>query len=929
MLKWTAGLAAAGIVGIGLGYGVDEVLRPAAPPGLTTTVTNTVTAGTTVTATGTAAVEEEQRHATLIGDIVGGSPAWIYTKNGRIIRVTPINYTQDEVKPWTITAGGKSFTPRPKSNLATYDQAYRSIVYSPTRVKYPMKRVGFVPGGNSSTENRGMGEFVRITWDEAFDIVTSELNRIKEKYGNGAILLHDMGHSQRQWIQQRSKIRRLLNMFGGQTTAIRSPDSNEGWHWGGYHHTGCTAPPTGWLGWYTADLLEDTMQNCKTLIQIGHDGLCNFEGSSTDHADWWNWIKGLGIKLISIDSDLNEWSGKYADKWIAPIPGTDPAWMAAVAYVWIQEGTYDKDYVKTHTYGFEAWSNYVTGIEDGIKKTPEWAAAITGIEARVIRALAREWASKPTSISTCMMNCRGPYGTEHPRMAILLLAMQGYGKPGVSIVPIISAPNNPEAGAWGLNGGWPFTKEPADAVMQSIYYTKLSGAILHPPIKWYGGFSAEPVELGKESTAPPEEMSIGSWGFFTHPTQQFAESTYPRAGYPEVKMYWTSLASFMTNWPAGYKWNLALRSPKLEFVCMQVPWLENDAYFADLVLPVTTQLEHEDLIMAVGTTGGAYGNDVAVRQTKCIEPIGESKSDLEICTEIAKRLGFEQEYTEGRTLDDMLRFVYQRDIPPAVSKAMTYDEFDKRGYAIIKFPDMSTYKRNPGLRWYANLPEGAKMGFDDTTRTPSGKIEFESQNLKKFFPDDKERPPVPHWIEKGPSHDERLTGARAKKYPLIMVTSHTRFAWHSRYKSATWCWETTPSYRVKAKNGNWYWSLWINPIDAKARGIEEGDVVKAYNERGIINLAAHVTERARPSLVRCTFGASYRPAGTGTGSSTPDFTYEDNLPEPLTGAKYKGVLPGALQDTMGVASTISPYNTISARASGMANGWFLVQVEKA
>jgi trimethylamine-N-oxide reductase (cytochrome c) len=106
---------------------------------------------------------------------------------------------------------------------------------------------------------------------------------------------------------------------------------------------------------------------------------------------------------------------------------------------------------------------------------------------------------------------------------------------------------------------------------------------------------------------------------------------------------------------------------------------------------------------------------------------------------------------------------------------------------------------------------------------------------------------------------------------------------------------------VKAKNGNWYWSLWINPIDANARGITEGNVVKISNERGEILAGAHVTERARPGMVRCTFGAPYRPAQP---PGTP------------------------FMDTMGVASLISPNNPTSKYATGLANGWFLVQVEK-
>jgi len=100
MLKTTAGLVVAGAIGVGLGYGASELLRPTAPPGVTTTVTQTGTETVTGTATtGPVTVEEEQRHPMLLGDIIGGQPAWVYTKGGRIIRVTPITYTKDESKP--------------------------------------------------------------------------------------------------------------------------------------------------------------------------------------------------------------------------------------------------------------------------------------------------------------------------------------------------------------------------------------------------------------------------------------------------------------------------------------------------------------------------------------------------------------------------------------------------------------------------------------------------------------------------------------------------------------------------------------------------------------------------------------------------------------------------------------------------------------
>ncbi len=107
--------------------------------------------------------------------------------------------------------------------------------------------------------------------------------------------------------------------------------------------------------------------------------------------------------------------------------------LLAIAYVWIKEGTYDKEYVRTHVVGFDKFSDYVTGKEDGEPKTPEWAAGKTGIKEWTIKALARDWAKKITTVVHFYGGSyiRGPYSHEPARLESCLLGMQGLGKPGV------------------------------------------------------------------------------------------------------------------------------------------------------------------------------------------------------------------------------------------------------------------------------------------------------------------------------------------------------------------------------------------------------------------------------------------------------------------------------------------------------------------
>jgi trimethylamine-N-oxide reductase (cytochrome c) len=151
------------------------------------------------------------------------------------------------------------------------------------------------------------------------------------------------------------------------------------------------------------------------------------------------WFTELGIKQIYICPDLNYGAAVHADKWIPILPNTDAALHLAIAYLWITEGTYDKEYVATHTVGFDKFEEYVLGKEDGVPKTPRWAAKITGVPARIIKALAREWASHRTSISHCNggPGIRGPYSTEPAKLEVILLGIQVLGKPGCHQLSLI------------------------------------------------------------------------------------------------------------------------------------------------------------------------------------------------------------------------------------------------------------------------------------------------------------------------------------------------------------------------------------------------------------------------------------------------------------------------------------------------------------
>ena len=223
----------------------------------------------------------------------------------------------------------------------------------------------------------------------------------------------------------------LLSKMGGFTQQARNPDSWEGWYWGSKHVWG-----DGQVGMMhpSDNLIKDISENSDMVLFWGCDPETTpwgFSGQSATNICYF-WTE-IGIKQVYICPDLNYGAAVHADKWIPVLPNTDAALQLAIIYIWITEGTYDKEYVATHTVGFDKVEAYVMGKEDGIPKTPEWASPKCGVPEWTIKALAREFAAKTTSICHYFGGSyiRGPYSHEPARLECILLGMQGLGKPGV------------------------------------------------------------------------------------------------------------------------------------------------------------------------------------------------------------------------------------------------------------------------------------------------------------------------------------------------------------------------------------------------------------------------------------------------------------------------------------------------------------------
>ena len=171
-------------------------------------------------------------------NMTNGGPVFVTVKDDKIVRMTPIDFGDDDPGPWTIKARGVDHTPPRKTTLAPHGQNAKSIVYSPDRLLYPMKRVDFDPDGERNIQNRGKSGYERISWEEALDIVANEIKRAKREHGPGAMAVsHGSHHTWGNIGYYLSALARFKNAVG-HTQIHHNPDSWEGWYWGAMHHWG-------------------------------------------------------------------------------------------------------------------------------------------------------------------------------------------------------------------------------------------------------------------------------------------------------------------------------------------------------------------------------------------------------------------------------------------------------------------------------------------------------------------------------------------------------------------------------------------------------------------------------------------------------------------------------------------------------------------
>jgi trimethylamine-N-oxide reductase (cytochrome c) len=799
-------------------------------------------------------------------NMANGGPLFVYVKDGRIVRTTPIAFDDSDPPPWTIEARGQKFTPPRKTTLAPHGQNTRSIIYSPDRLLYPMKRVDFDPNGARNPQNRGKSGYVRITWDEALDIVASEIKRVKHDHGPGAMTVsHGSHHTWGHVGYYLSCLFRFRNAVG-HTPVHHNPDSWEGWYWGAVHHWGYTLR-VGQCETYGT--VEDMLKHCEMAVFWAADpDTTSGSYGAQEGTVRRQWLKKLGVKLVHIDPYYNSSAQYLPGKWICPKPTTSPALAMAIAYVWIKEGLYDKEYVANHTVGFDAWKAYIMGEEDGVPKTPEWQEKETGVPAKDVRALAREWASKRTYLAAGGWGnghggaCRNQTGIQWARTLVCLIAMQGLGKPGINMgnlqwgAPVDLNFYFPGYADGGMSGDLEAT-----SLAVELYQRMPQLPTMNTPLQKIPRiYLPEAILEGKAEGYPWNGKSIEA---------QFQKISYPAAGHAPVRMmykYGGSLIATMNNTHRHMK---MFQSENLEFIVAQSIWMEGDTKFADVILPACTNFERVDISEWAALGGyGHHGQQqlnhrVIIFQAPAIEPLGESKSDYWIFNEICKRLGLANYFSEGvNEIDWVKRLFLASDLP----KHISWKEFLRKGYFVV--PAEKEHLRAPvSFRWFfenrkKDVPEPQPLPSDYSTeylrglQTQSGKLEFECNSLKRL--NDPERPPVVHYV---PSWEGPHSGALFEKYPLQLLTPHCKYSFHTQGDGKDSFLLNIPDHRIKI-DGYYYWIVRLNPADAAARGIKQHDLVKVWNDRGAVLCAAVITQRLPPGIAHSfESSAIYEPMG--------------------------------------------------------------------
>ena len=686
-------------------------------------------------------------------------------------------------------------------------------VYSPSRVKYPMVRKSYLEKGpGANREARGSEEFVRVSWEKATDLIAAEIRRVIKEHGNASILTNTSTAylTSGRINYEGGCMSRLAYLLGGFT------DCTTDYSTGAAqtimpHITGGTDVYSQQTSWKTV------MENAEVLVFWGIDPVKTLHsGESTNLGFGLDWMKKLsksGKKIIAIDPQRSATAAQFNAEWIAPMPNTDVAMMLGMAYALQEANLVNKEFLDEYTTGYDKFLPYLLGKTDGTPKTPEWAESICDVGAVKIREIAHLVAKQPSLILTGWSLQRADHGEQPPWMLVTLAAMIGQiGLPGRGYS---MGHNYPDSGS------------------------SLGMAPTLPYID-YGTYPENAPEL---IPAPRTTDAILNPG-------KVIDFNGSKVTYPDIKMIFNEYGNPQSRHQERAKMIEAWKKPDT-IVTHEIAWTAS-AWMADIVLPVCTALERNDL------DSDPLG--VAIVPIKAaIDPLYESREPFAVFSEIARALGIEEEFTMGKTTMELIEDSYNVARKRAKDSGLKMPEFQAfwEKAEPIEFP---VDENDIDFVQHGDFREDPLL---EPLGTASGKIEIYCKNIEKMGYED--CGPHPRWYEPF----EWLRSPLVEKFPLHMVSPHPRYRMHSQYNQSD---SLRALYSVAGRE-----PVTLSVQDAKARNIVDGDVVRIFNDRGQTLAGAKVTDDIRPGVISICEGGWYDPETRGEPGSLCKYGHANTL----------------------------------------------------
>jgi anaerobic selenocysteine-containing dehydrogenase len=410
----------------------------------------------------------------------------------------------------------------------------REIVYSEDRILYPQRRIG----------SHGEGRFERISWDEAYDLIVEELQRIARRYGPEAVCLYTGRGNFEFGLNETfapagtvdTSANAVLFPFGSpNTTGVGSLC---------YVAYGMIAGRA-CFGEYMRHMTEDIEQADLILVW----GANPATDSSPINLRRIKRAQQKGSCVIVIDHRRSETTRATRADWIGIRPGTDGALALGLIHVLIKESLYDRAFVQRWVHGFEALCDYVCRFN------PESVAEITGVPAERIQRLARAIAAA--------QGC-----------SILTYTGLEYSNSGVQAIRAV----------WTLQALAGHLDVPGGKLFKMRDRLQLNRLLTEPPVGAPRPIGAETYPLYYEVRREAHAAAL--------PQAILESKPYP------LRSLIISGASLLTAWPNPALWRQALAA--LDFLVVVNRFATADAHFADLLLPATTMFEIESYMIYDG-----------------------------------------------------------------------------------------------------------------------------------------------------------------------------------------------------------------------------------------------------------------------------------------------------------------------------------------